>query len=504
MKKIMLFVLLFSISLVHFGQEDETPKPATPIPEPEIFETQQSVTIEGQTIDLIARAGTMTLKDEGNKPIALFGFTSYTKKGAGSDRPIVFAYNGGPGSSSVPLHIGILGPKRMVMNDPGLTPAAPYEMVNNEYSILDIADLVMVDPVGTGLSIAVGEASYEDFWGIDQDVRSISLFIKQYLIKNGRMNSPKFLLGESYGTFRNAGIMDHLLDKGIALNGVIMVSAVFDLRTLLFPPNDDLPYIVHVPTYAATAWYHDVLANKPEALEPFLDEVREYVKTTYAPALFKGDGLTTAEIDQLALELEHYTGIKKNIWKRANLRLHRSEFLQELLRDTGETVDRLDSRYKGISPDQLSQYAEWEPFIAYSMPPFNAGFLNYYYEELKVSRDLNYHVSAMDGDEPFKWDWKRTAGNPWGVSIAINTGPDMATAMMKDPNLKVLILNGYFDNGTIFYGVEHTIDHLGLRPEIKENIIMKYYEAGHMMYLHDGSIGKFREDVSSFIKDALR
>ena len=504
MKKSNLIILFLFLSLLIYCQESDTPKKTNPIPEAKISTTEQSVEIEGEIINLVAKSGTMLLRDEESSPIALFGFTSYTKEEENTERPLLFAYNGGPGSASVPLHIGILGPKRIIVNDPFVTPAAPYEMVSNEYSILDIADLVMIDPVGSGLSVPVGEADYDDFWGVDQDIRSISLFIKQYLIENGRMNSPKFLLGESYGTFRNAGVMNNLLDQGIALNGVIMVSAVFDLRTLLFPPNDDLPYILHIPSYAAAAWYHNVLETKPGDLEAFLDEVKTFTENEYAPALYKGDRLSVEDFNQLSVDLEKYTGIKEDVWKRANLRLKRGEFLQELLRVEGQTVDRLDSRYKGITQDKLGQYATFQPFLSYSIPPFTAGFLNYLHEELKVDRKLNYHLTARHGNEDFKWDWKHKGNVFWGASAAINVSEDMAAAMTKDPNLKVLILNGYFDNGTPFYAVEHTIDHLGLTKEIKNNISMKYYEAGHMMYLHEGSISKFKNDIAEFIQRELR
>ena len=357
--KIYIF-LIFTVCLFHIGlaQTDPPKKEAAPIPEAEVSTTQQTVKINNVVIPLTARAGTMLLKDENNDPIALFGFTSYTKDGVNPKRPIMFAYNGGPGSSSFWLHMGVMGPKRIVVNDPGFTPAAPYQIVNNEYSILDVADLVMIDPVGTGLSVPVGKAKFEDFWGVDQDIRSISFFIKQFLIENNRMNSPKFLLGESYGTFRNAGVMNRLLNQGIALNGVIMVSAVFDLRTLLFPPDDDLPYIVHFPTYAATAWYHNKIANKPANLETFLADIRKFTENEYTPALFRGDQIDAVERKRIADKLSSYTGVSSAYWLKSDLRIQAGEFFQELLRDEGNTVGRLDSRYKGINQDLLSQDAE--------------------------------------------------------------------------------------------------------------------------------------------------
>ena len=491
------FLLGFNVLIAQ-----EKPEKPVEILEPATYVTEQSVVIDGQKIDLEATAGTLQLRDENNKPIALFGFTSYTKKGGEANRPILFAYNGGPGSSSFWLHMGVLGPKRIKVKDPDFTPASPYPLINNEYSILDMADLVMMDPVGTGLSVPTGEAEFEDFWGVDQDIRSISLFITQYLKENGRLNSPKFLLGESYGTFRNAGVMNDLLGKGIAMNGVIMVSAVFDLRTLIFPPGDDMPYVVHFPTYAATAWYHDKVENKPESLPAYLDEVRQFTESTYVPALFKGDQLTDEEHHQIANQLAQYTGVSPDFWKRADLRVTASEFFQELLRDEGKTVGRLDSRYAGINQDMLSQNASYDPQSLAISPAYITGFLDYFHNDLGVPSSENYSITA--GRRPgFKWDWKHRGNMRWNTMAAINTGIDMAQALTRDPNMKVLIMNGYYDLATVFYGVEHSIDHLGLPKEIKDNIIMKYYEAGHMMYTHDTSIKKFKEDLATFIEELL-
>lgn len=493
----MTFALLLFACMLR-AQADQPKKEAASLPEGEISTTKQSVKINGLQIDLTAKAGTVQLRDENNKAIALFGFTSYTREGVFPKRPIVFAYNGGPGSSSFWLHMGVLGPKRIVVNDPAFTPGAPYQIVNNDYSILDIADLVMMDPIGTGLSVPIGDAKFENFWGVDQDIRSISLFITQYLIDNGRMNSPKYLLGESYGTFRNAGVMNNLLERGIAMNGVIMVSAVFDLRTLLFPPNDDLPYVVHFPTYAATAWYHNKISNKPASLEAFLATVRAFTQNEYTPALFKGDQLTSQERSSMAAKLASYSGVSADYWLKANLRVQGGEFYAELLRGEGNIVGRLDSRFKGINQDLLSQTADYDPQSAAISPAYITGFLNYFHNDLKVNRKLTYTISAGTRDG-FKWDWNHKGNMYWGASAAINTGIDMASALTKDPNMKVLILNGYYDIATVFYGVEHTIDHLDLPRNIKDNIIMKYYEAGHMMYTHQPSAEKFRKDVTEFI-----
>lgn len=460
--------------------------------------TDQSVTIDGQQINLKAHAGTMQLRDENNEPIALLGYTAYFKNGAPSSRPIMFAYNGGPGSSSFWLHMGVLGPKRIKVDDPGFTPAAPYELVNNNSSILDVADLVMIDPVGTGLSVPTGEAEFKDFWGVDQDIRSISLFITQFLIEHDRLNSPKYLLGESYGTFRNAGVMNALLSQGIALNGVIMVSAVFDLRTLVFPPGDDMSYIVHFPTYAATSWYHNQVKDKMGSLEEFLDEVRRFTREEYMPALYLGDQISASDKADISDKLEGFTGIDTEVWSRANLRITASEYFTEAMREEGKTVGRLDSRYVGVNQDLMSQNASYDPQSLAISPAYITLFLDYLHKDLQVDKDLMYSITA-GRREGFKWDWSHQGNMRWGTQAAISTAEDMAQAMSRDPNMRVLIMNGYYDLATVFYGVEHTIDHMGLAPEIKDNITMTYYEAGHMMYTHEPSLVKFKKDLSDFV-----
>lgn len=503
MSKFISLLIICCVFHLPLMAQEEAKNPIKPIPEAEVSESKQSVTIEGKTIDLNATAGTFKLRDENNKPIALLGFTSYHKDTTDANRPIMFAYNGGPGSSSFWLHMGVLGPKRIPVKDPGFTPAAPYDLVNNEYSLLDVADLVMIDPVGTGLSVPVGEAEFEDFWGVDQDIRSLSLFITQYLIEHDRMNSPKFLLGESYGTFRNAGVMDKLLSQGIALNGVIMVSAVFDIRSLSFPVGENNSYIVHFPTYAATAWYHNKVKNKTDDLAAFIEEVRSFTRDRYAPALLKGDQISTNEKSSIAEMLEYFTGISSEHWIRANLRIKAFEFFQEFMREEGKTVGRLDSRFLGINQNPISQTANHDPQSYAISPAYIQGFLNYLHKDLGVSKDLVYSITAGRRDG-FKWDWKHRGNEGWGTYTAINTGPDMARALSRDPNMKVLILNGYYDIATVFYGVEHSINHLGLTPETKENIIMKYYEAGHMMYTHMPSLQKFRTDVHEFITETCK
>jgi carboxypeptidase C (cathepsin A) len=501
MKFKFLIVAFLTINLSFARQNEAAIKEADP--KAQVFESKHSVTIDGKTINLNAKAGTMELKDENNKPIALFGFTAYFKENPEKNRPIIFAYNGGPGSSSYWLHMGIMGPKRIVVDDPNYNQTAPYELVNNEFSILDVADVVMMDPVGTGLSIPIGESTGKDFWGVDQDIRSVSLFIMQFLKEHNRLNSPKYILGESYGTFRNAGVMNYLLGNGYGLNGVIMVSAVFDLRTLFFAPNEDMSYVVYLPTMAATAWYYNKVANKGEDLSSFVQEVREFTENEYMPALFKGNTLTIAERSLIAGKLQEYTGVSSEIWERADLKLMAGEYFQELLRKEGKTVGRLDSRYSGINKDPMSMDSFTDPQSDAISPAYTMGFLDYFHGDLNVSKDLNYSTSAYS-KEGFKWDWKHKGTDSWGADASVTTLPDMENALSKDPNVKILIMNGYYDLATVFYGVEHSIAHLNIPKSASDRIIMTYYEAGHMMYTDLPSAKLFREDLKDFIQDTLR
>lgn len=466
--------------------------------------THHSVKIDGRIVNYTATAGTLLLKNEKDESIALFGFTAYTKDGEtdAAKRPLTFAYNGGPGSSSMWLHLGALGPRRITTSDPGLTPPPPYRLEDNENSIIDVTDLVMIDPVGTGLSHPIGKATNKDFWGVDQDIKSISQFINQYIKENDRWNSPKYLLGESYGTTRSAGISSYLQDNlGLELNGVILVSSVLDIHTLTF--QDDISYVLYLPTYAAVAWYHNKIPNRPADLEGFLKEVRAYAGGEYATALQKGDLLSDAEKDQVLTKLSAYTGLSKEYLSKANLRVPEPAFTQELLRDQHQTVGRLDARYKGINQDLLSEFSNDDPQSTQISPAYTAAFMSYYYGELKVNKNYNYHTSAYSA-EGFKWDWHHAINGGDGFPVTTNTGADLASIMSKNPNLKILVLNGLFDLATPFYGTEYTFDHLGLEKKLKNNITMKYFEAGHMMYVNPSCLVAFKKDVAAFIQETSR
>lgn len=502
-----LFITIFLLQIGVFGftraqAQTKSDSAKSEIPEAKKSVTHHSVTVDGEEIDYTATAGTMILKNNEGEPVASFGYTAYTKDDIDSkaNRPVTFSYNGGPGSSSLWLHMGAMGPRRVVVNDPNDTPPAPYELTDNQYSMLDATDIVMVDPVGTGVSRAIGEAENKDFWGVDQDIRSVSNFIKSYISENSRWNSPKYLLGESYGTTRSAGVVNYLQGQGIAMNGVVLVSTVLDLRTIAFGHADNLPYVSYLPTYAAVAWYHDKIDNKPESLESFVQQARQFAANEYAAALMKGDELSESRRNQVINKLASFTGLDKDYLDKADLKVTQSEFSKELLRDEGKTVGRLDSRYKGYSMDNLSQNAIYDPQSTAISPAYTSMFLQYYHDELEFGEDMQYNVSAYSLPG-FNWDWDHR-GNFFPTSPT--TAPDLAEAMTKNPNLKVMVLNGYYDMATPFMAAEYTMDHLGIPSELEDNIIMKYYKAGHMMYVHTPSLQKFHKDVEQFINQTDR
>jgi len=493
--------ILLSANLLAQNPSPSKDTAATAIPKPELSVTHHSIKIDGKTINYTATAGTLILKNDKDEPIATFGFIAYTKEGETdlSKRPVLFGYNGGPGSSSLWLHMGALGPRRVAITDLAPTTPAPYKVEDNTNSILDVTDIVMIDPVGTGLSHAIGKAKNKDFWGVDEDITSISGFIKQYITDYDRWNSPKYLLGESYGTMRSAGVVDYLQERmGITVNGVVLVSVVLDLRQLTFAPGDDISYVMYLPTYAATALYHHKLAVKPANLQAFLREVTDYAKGEYSAALMQGDQLDEATKERVATRLSAYTGLSKDYLLKANLRVNEPQFTQELLRNEHLTVGRLDSRFTGINQYLLTETSDFDPQSTAISPAYTATFLNYFYNELKVNKNNNYHISAYRA-EGFKWNWKHNKGFWGGEVYTPNTGVDLADAMSKNPNLKILVLNGYYDLATPFYGTEYTMDHLGLEKNIQSNITMKYFEAGHMMYVHPASLAAFKKDVAGFI-----
>jgi carboxypeptidase C (cathepsin A) len=477
---------------------------AVAAPEPKSSVTRHEVRIGGELIKYTATAGWLIMKDEAGKPVARFGYTAYVRDGVKdrARRPVTFAYNGGPGSSSIWLHMGILGPRRVVVNDPGYAPPPPSQRVDNEFSVLDVTDLVMIDPVGTGFSKPLGEAKGADFWGVDQDIKSVGAFIKRWVTENGRWASPKYLLGESYGGMRSAGLADHLQSvHGMNLNGVVLVSPFLNAASGVDGIGIDLPHALYLPTLAATAWYHGLVANRPASLEAYLAEVERFALDEYLPALTRGDLLRPEEKRAVAAKLAACTGTSVGYWERADLRVSHPQFLQELQRDQRLIAGRIDSRFVGPATNPLAEKMDYDPFFPAVGPAYTAAFLDYLHGELEFGRDEEYRVSAFD----IKWDWahKQPGGSEWFVGPP-NTVPDLARALTKNPGLHVLVQQGRFDLATPYFVMQHDVDHLGIAPQARERIRVEFYDAGHMMYVHGPSMRKYRDDLASFIRATSR
>ena len=475
-----------------------------PAPKDNLVVTNHTVQIGGREIKYTVTTGTMVLKEEtpdrekeaeGEKPRAQVFFVAYTKEEEDdrAKRPLTFSFNGGPGSSSVWLHLGVLGPRRVVLEEDGNLPKPPFQLVDNDYSLLDQTDLVFIDPMNTGYSRPVEGIKPKEWHGFKKDIQLVGDFIRLYTTRANRWLSPKFLIGESYGTTRAAGLSGYLQERhGMYLNGIMLISAVLDFTTLDFNINNDLPYILYLPGYTATAWYHDMLQpHKP--LQTWLKEAEEFALGDYAQALLKGDGLTAKEREQVAEKVAMYTGISKQFVERSKLRINDQYYFKELLRERGLTVGRLDSRFTGRDRLGVNERAEYDPLLTNVMGPYTAGFYDYIRSELKFESDLSYEILSE-------------FVHPWSYAEFenqyVNVGETLRKAMTFNPYLKVFVANGYYDLGTPYFATEYTFDHLGLDENLRRNISMEYYEAGHMMYIHMPSLRQMKEDLANFIQTA--
>jgi carboxypeptidase C (cathepsin A) len=474
--------------------------PTTIMPKAEPSVTRHQVVINGVTIRYTATAGTLIVRDAKEQPWASMGYFAYTKDGVFPPglRPITFAYNGGPGSASIWLHMGALGPRRIVTVDAAPTPPPPYHVVDNEFSLLDESDLVMIDPVGTGFSRAVGEAKEKDFWSVDADIESVSRFIRQYITETGRWNSPKYLLGESYGTTRSAGVVDWLqVNAGMAFNGVILVSMATDLE-LLFDdiPGYHWPSLFALPTFTAVAWYHKRLPDSSAEIASLLGEVRAFALGEYANALAQGNNLPLAARQTVIDKLHRYTGLPVDYLDRAGMHVSLAQFANELLRDHRDSIGFLDARFVGVNADPLGKNADYDPMDAATTAAFCAAFLDYLHRDLKFSPNQSY---VLDANVFNDWDYRHKVAGAAMPQPMVNTGVDLAHAMSFNPNLRVLVLQGIYDLGSVLLASEYMVSHLNLRADLRSHIQIQYYDAGHMMYIHEPSLMKFKLDVAAFI-----
>jgi carboxypeptidase C (cathepsin A) len=463
--------------------------------------TEHSIRIGGQTIPYKATASFTQLKNEKGDVTGLLYSAAYTRSDVKdmSARPVAFLYNGGPGSATMWLHMGAFGPKRVATVDGSFTPPAPYKLVDNTETLLDKTDLVFIDAMGTGYSHATCKGQEKDFYGVDEDVEAFGQFIETYLNRNDRWNSPKFLIGESYGTFRSAALGNYLQNHyTVHLNGIALISSVLDLSSLSFLAGDDRSYIYYLPSYAAVAWYHKVLRDRPADVAAFIGEARKYAQGEYAAALYKGAELTASEKAAVAKRVSYFTGLSEEYLVKADLRVNLSQFRAELQRKSGLTTGRIDARFTGYTYDLLEENAQGDPQGPAVGGAYTALINMYNHDELKFGKELVYHNTANAFGS---WNWKRK-NERGGFPGTPNVGPDLAQAMLTNPKMQVQVENGYYDLATPFFATEFTMEHLELPEALQKNIKEDYYTAGHMMYLHDEDRVSLHKQLAGFIDRA--
>ncbi len=472
--------------------------------------TYGSVTVEGNRINYKAVAGTIILKNAADTPTASIFYAAYFKEGEKnqSNRPVTFLYNGGPGSSTVWLHMGAFGPQRVFLEDTSQS-RAPYKTVNNDYSLLDASDLVFIDAPGTGFSKIItkemgGEGKPADFYGTDPDANAFASFIVQFISEYNRWESPKYLFGESYGTFRSAALADVLeTNKSVSLNGVILLSQLLNLANSPdnphAEPGNDLPYQLALPTYAAVAWYHHMVPNRPEKMEPFLKEVEHFAMNDYALALNKGSLLDAETFNQIAAKLHEYTGLSIDYIKKANLRVEDQQFAHELLTKDNKVTGRLDARYDGYAMNPLGEQTQYDPMDSHISGPFIATFNNYVRSELKYGIGQTFHPGGAGVYGQWDYKHKIPGSTDEQADIYPNVMTALAHAMIYDPNLKVMLNSGYFDLGTPYFQGQYEMHHLPMPASLQKNIEFKLYNSGHMVYLHPESLKLLHDNVAKFI-----
>ena len=481
--------------------------------------TTGTVTVEGKSISYKAVAGTLVIDGTGAKestPQVAMSYFAYFKQGVDpSKRPVTFIYNGGPGSSTVWLHMGAWGPRRVVTNDDTHTPAAPYQLVNNDYSLLDASDLVFIDMPGTGFGRLLPQGKDDaartadrkelakKIWGVDGDAQVFARFITQFLSKYNRWNSPKYLFGESYGTTRSA-VLSAILEEqdNVDLNGVILLSEVlrFDSNIHETDPGNDLPYVLALPTYTATAWYHHMLPKyRNQKLGPLLRKAIQFSNTDYRSALAAGSDLGAARFQAVVSELHDLTGLPIAYLTRANLRVTGSMFEHALQSASDITTGELDTRFSGPSMDPLSKTAEYDPQSAAMSSAYIALFNGYVRNNLKFGDDMQYR-SEIYGLHEFDWNFQHKApGDTFFASPGVNAMGDLAAAMKYNPNLKVMVNGGFYDLSTPFYAAIYDDAHLPIPESLRKNISYAFYPSGHMVYAHVPSLKRMHDNVAAFI-----
>ena len=464
--------------------------------------THHSIEIAGQTLRYTVTTGLMPIKNDKGETEANIFFMAYTRDKDENaeeaqnedwqpDRPLMFSFNGGPGSSSVWLHLGALGPKRVLLREDGSLPPPPYRLADNPQTWLDKTDLVFIDPVGTGYSRPVKPDDGKKYWSVEGDIASVGEFIRLYLTRYERWTSPLYLVGESYGTTRAAGLAGHLIDQGIAFNGILLVSSILNFQTALFEKGNDLPYILFLPTYTATAFYHNRLApDLQQDLRRTLDEAERWASGEYTLALSAGDALPPDKRQESVRQLARFTGLSERFVDDSDLRVEIHRFCKELLRDQKRTVGRLDSRLTGWDARAIGDHYEFDPSMATIRPPYTAAFNHYVRAELGYKTDAPYYI--LGGGIKTPWVWSAKQG-------FTDTGEALRAAFAKNPHMRLFVASGYYDLATPYFATEYTLRHMGLEPELRENVVTSAYEAGHMMYIHAPSLAKLKADIDAFM-----
>jgi len=482
-----------------WAQEDAegpaTSQPAVETETEQLAETQHSIVVDGRRLDYTATAGTITLSEEDGTEKANVFFVAYTVDDDTASRPVTFTFNGGPGSSSVWLHLGAFGPRRVKLDDEGRPIGPPYELVDNEATILDLTDLVFIDPVTTGYSRAVPDEDPKQFHGFREDIESVAEFIRIYTTRFERWASPKFLAGESYGTTRAAGLAGHLQGrKGMFLNGIVLISSILNFQTARFDQGNDLAHILLLPSCTATAWYHGRLDQElQEDLRRTLDEVEQFALTDYASALLRGSDLPDDDRSEIARQLARYTGLSVEYIEQTNLRLTTRRFTKQLMRHKRRTVGRLDSRFTGIDADAAGDGFEYDPSYAAIQGPYTAMLNHYLRAELEYENDLPYEILT---GRVHPWNYNNVQNR------YLNVAETLREAMTRNPSLRTFVASGYYDLATPYFATDFTFNHLGLDPDLRENVTIHYYESGHMMYIHRPSMLELKADLREFYEAA--
>jgi carboxypeptidase C (cathepsin A) len=478
-------------------QQQQQPRPS-PNPEETPVITHHEIHAGGKTLRYTATTGMMPIKNREGETEARIFFMAYTLDDVGDrhQRPVTFSFNGGPGSASVWLHLGCIGPRRIPMNPDGTMQPPPYQLVDNEYTWLDQSDLVFIDPVGTGFSRAARPELGTRFFGLQGDIESVGEFIRMYLTRYERWTSPLFLAGESYGTTRASALSGYLIGRGIALNGIVLISTIMNFATTDFAPGNDLPYVMFLPSYAATAWYHKKLSKdlQSKTVQQVVAEAERWASNEYTLALEKGDRMSASERQEVVNRLAHYTGLSQEFIDNANLRVSLNFFRKELLRDEKRSIGRLDARFKGYDSSYVTAGPDFDASEAAIRPPYTSTFNNYVRQELGFKSDSEYYILG-GGIGP--WNWGTNNGY-------VDTSVALRTALAQNPYLKVYVAMGYYDMATPYYAVQYTMHHISLDPALLKNFSTGYYEAGHMMYIDEKQLAKLRADVGKFIDESQR